>query len=123
MLPQARTRNGVGQTIKDLTDHPWAGAEVVMTLVARDEGGNEGNSEPFTFRLPERVFTKPLARALVEQRRDLALDAGARSQVTTALDALAMAPEKFAPDAGIYLGCARSSGRWFAPKPTTTCAR
>ncbi len=104
VLPQARTRNGVGQTIKDLTDHPWAGAEVVMTLVARDEGGNEGNSEPFTFRLPERVFTKPLARALVEQRRDLALDAGARSQVTTALDALAMAPEKFAPDAGIYLG-------------------
>ncbi len=29
VLPQARTRNGVGQTIKDLTDHPWAGAEVV----------------------------------------------------------------------------------------------
>ena len=28
ILPQARTRNGVGQTIKDLTDHPWAGAEV-----------------------------------------------------------------------------------------------
>ena len=41
MLPQARTRNGVGQTIKDLTDHPWAGAEVTMTLVAHDDGGNE----------------------------------------------------------------------------------
>ena len=104
VLPQARTKNGVGQTIKDLTDHPWAGAEVVMTLVARDEGGNEGKSEPFTFRLPERVFSKPLARALVEQRRNLALDAGARPLVTTALDALAMAPEKFTPDAGIYLG-------------------
>ena len=104
VLPQARTKSGVGQTIKDLTDHPWAGAEVVMTLVARDEGGNEGRSEPFTFRLPERVFAKPLARALVEQRRNLALDAGARPLVTTALDALAMAPEKFTPDAGIYLG-------------------
>ena len=97
-------QDGVGQTIKDLTDHPWAGAEVVMTLIARDEGGNEGKSEPFTLRLPERVFTKPLAQALVEQRRNLALDAGARSLVTTALDALAMAPEKFTPDAGIYLG-------------------
>ena len=75
-----------------------------MTLVARDEAGNEGKSEPFTFRLPERVFTKPLARALVEQRRNLALDAGARPLVTTALDALALAPEKFTPDAGIYLG-------------------
>ncbi len=104
VLPQARTRNGVGQTIKDLTDHPWAGAEVVMTLTARDEAGNEGKSEPFTFRLPERVFTKPLARALIEQRRNLALDTGARPLVTTALDALALAPEKFTPNAGIYLG-------------------
>jgi uncharacterized protein (TIGR02302 family) len=104
VLPQARTRNAVGQTIKDLTDHPWAGADVAMTLIARDEGGNEGHSEPFAFRLPERVFTKPLARALVEQRRDLALDANARPLVITALDALALAPEKFEPDAGIYLG-------------------
>jgi uncharacterized protein (TIGR02302 family) len=104
VLPQARTRNGNGQTIKDLTDHPWAGAEVLMTLTARDEASNEGRSEPFAFRLPERVFTKPLARALVEQRRNLALDTGARPQVTTALDALTLAPEKFTPDAGIYLG-------------------
>jgi hypothetical protein len=29
VLPQARTRNGVAQTIKDVTGHPWAGAEVV----------------------------------------------------------------------------------------------
>jgi uncharacterized protein (TIGR02302 family) len=104
VLPQARTRNGVGQTIKDLTDHPWAGAEVEMTLTAKDDGGNEGNSEPFAFRLPERVFTKPLARALVEQRRNLALDANARPLVVTALDALTMAPEKFEPDAATYLG-------------------
>ena len=104
VLPQARTKNGTGQTIKDLTDHPWAGAEVAMTLVARDDAGNEGKSEPFTFRLPERVFTKPLARALIEQRRNLALDANARPRVATALDALAIAPERFTKEAGIYLG-------------------
>jgi uncharacterized protein (TIGR02302 family) len=104
VLPQARTKNGIGQTIKDLTDHPWAGAEVVMTLMAHDEGGNEGKSEPFTFRLPERTFTKPLARALVEQRRNLALDANTRPTVINALDALAIAPEKFTPEAGVYLG-------------------
>jgi uncharacterized protein (TIGR02302 family) len=104
VLPQARARSGVAQTIKDLTNHPWAGTDVVMTLIARDEGGNEGKSEPFTFRLPERVFTKPLARALIEQRRNLALDAQARPLVTTALDALATAPEKFTPNAGVYLG-------------------
>ena len=104
ILPQARTKKGVGQTIKDLTDHPWAGAEVTMTLVAHDDGGNTGKSDPFTFRLPERVFGKPLARALVEQRRNLALDAHARERVLTALDALALAPDKFNTDASIYLG-------------------
>ena len=104
IMPQARTRNGVGQTLKDLTDHPWAGAEVTMTLVAHDDAGNIGKSEPFSFRLPERVFTKPLARALVEQRRNLAMDANARERVLTALDALMIAPDKFMPDAGVYLG-------------------
>jgi uncharacterized protein (TIGR02302 family) len=104
VLPQARTRNGTGQTIKDLTDHPWAGAEVTMTLVARDDAGNEGRSEPFSFHLPERVFTKPLARALIEQRRNLALDANTRPRVSTALDALAIAPERFTKETGIYLG-------------------
>ena len=104
VLPQARTKNGTGQTIKDLTDHPWAGAEVTLTLVARDDAGNEGRSEPFDFRLPERVFTKPLARALIEQRRNLALDANTRPLVTTALDALALAPERFTKEAGVYLG-------------------
>ena len=103
-LPQARTRNGVGQTIKDLTDHPWAGTEVTMTLVAHDDAGNTGKSDPIDFRLPQRFFSKPLARALVEQRRDLALDANTRPQVITALDALAIAPEKFTPDASVYLG-------------------
>jgi uncharacterized protein (TIGR02302 family) len=55
-------------------------------------------------RLPERLFTKPLARALIEQRRVLALDANQNSQVYTALDALMIAPELFTPEAGHYLG-------------------
>jgi uncharacterized protein (TIGR02302 family) len=104
ILPQARTKKGVGQTIKDLTDHPWAGAEVNLTLVAHDDGGNVGKSEPFSLRLPERIFTKPLARALVEQRRILAMDANARPRVLTALEALTLAPEKFTRDTGVYLG-------------------
>ncbi len=49
VLPQARARNGTAQTTHDLTEHPWAGAEVAMTLVARDEAGNEGRSEPHEF--------------------------------------------------------------------------
>jgi uncharacterized protein (TIGR02302 family) len=105
MMPNARTRNGVGQTVKDLSEDPYAGADVTLTLTAKDEAGNEGKSEPFNMRLPERLFTKPLARALIEQRRILALDANANPDVYTALDALMIAPELFmADEAGQYLG-------------------
>lgn len=103
-LPNARTRKGVGQTVKDLSENPYAGAEGHLTLVAKDEAGNEGHSEPFAMRLPERLFTKPLARALIEQRRNLARDANQAAQVKLALDALLIAPEAFTPQAGQYLG-------------------
>ena len=104
VLPNARTRNGVGQTVKDLSEDPYAGADVTLTLTAKDEAGNEGKSEPFNMRLPERLFTKPLARALIEQRRILALDANQIGQVYAALDALMIAPHLFTPEAGQYLG-------------------
>ena len=103
-LPQQRTRNGVAQTTRDITEHPWAGAEVVMTLVARDEAGNEGRSEPHELQLPQRIFVKPIARALIEQRRILALDAETRPLVLTALDALTIAPDRFTPEVAVYLG-------------------
>jgi uncharacterized protein (TIGR02302 family) len=103
-LPQARTRSGAAQTTHDLTEHAWAGADVVMTLTARDEAGNEGRSQPRELTLPQRIFVKPLARALIEQRRSLALDAESKPLVLTALDVLSIAPERFTPEPGIYLG-------------------
>lgn len=104
VLPQARARNGVAQTIHDLSEHPWAGTDVMMTLIARDEAGNEGRSEAVELNLPQRIFVKPVARALIEQRRNLALDANARPLVEAAIDALTIAPEKFTPEAGVFLG-------------------
>lgn len=103
-LPNVRTRNGVGQTVKDLSENPYAGADVTLTLTAKDEAGNEGRSEPFDMRLPERLFVKPLARALIEQRRNLALDANQKPLVLIALEALMIAPEAFTPELGHYLG-------------------
>src|SRR5262249_4068714 len=103
-LPQARTKSGTAQTTHDVTEHPWAGADVVMTLTARDEAGNEGRSQLYELTLPQRIFVKPLARALIEQRRILALDAETKPLVLTALDALSIAPERFTPEPGVYLG-------------------
>lgn len=97
-------RDGGARTTKDLVSHPWAGAEVTITLKAKDEAGNEGVSETKTIRLPERRFTKPLARALIDERRRLAFDASNRRRLVAVLTAFTDAPEKFVPSAGEYLG-------------------
>ncbi len=51
-----------------------------MTLVAHDEGGNIGRSDPIEITLPQRPFVKPIAKALVEQRRNLVLYPEARER-------------------------------------------
>ena len=87
----------------DLSAHPWAGSDVTLRLAAKDEAGLEGTSDPVSLTLPAHPFSRPLARALVEQRRKLALDADQRTHVLEALYALMIAPEKFMPEAGIYI--------------------
>jgi uncharacterized protein (TIGR02302 family) len=111
ILPQARTRAGTGQSSKDVTDHPWAGVTATVTLFAKDEGGNEGKSDSIELSLPARSFQKPLARALVEQRRNLAFDANARGNVGRALEALLLAPEKFTPEPAVFLGLRTAATR------------
>ncbi len=103
-LPGVTHGIGDADTTADLSDHPWAGARVSMVLVARDEGGNEGRSEPVEIVLPQKPFGNPLARALVEQRRLLVLDPGRRASVAAALDALMLEPDGFGTSKGVYLG-------------------
>ncbi len=102
-LPELHTRKGTGETTRDLSSHPWAGAKVTMTLVARDDAGQEGRSAPVEFTLPARGFANPLARAVVEQRSRLALDANAAPEVADGLDALTLAPATGIADFGNYL--------------------
>ncbi len=94
-LPEA-ARHVAQNSFVDLTGHPYAGLMVDGRLEARDAIGQKGMSAPFSFRLPARVFTDPLARALVEQRQNLAtFDAAGRKTVLLTLDALAIDPERF----------------------------
>ncbi|CAN0606393.1 unnamed protein product, partial [Ectocarpus sp. 12 AP-2014] len=97
ILPQTPT-GGTVETTRDLSAHPWAGLDVDMTLVATDGAGQEATSETLTVLLPQRPFREPLARALVEQRRLLAVDTRTRPRVLTALEGLALAPETFMED-------------------------
>jgi uncharacterized protein (TIGR02302 family) len=102
-LPGANARNGEATTYLELGKHPWAGLEVLMTLEAKDTAGQIGRTAPRRMILPERIFTKPLARAIVEQRRKLSDDPRYRPQVLKALAALTLEPEGFIDSIPIYL--------------------
>ena len=83
-LPRAYPKQAEGQSFHEIGDHPWAGMKVELTLIAKDLAGQTGRSEPIEIVLPERRFIKPLARAVVEQRRRLVEDPRDRLQVARA---------------------------------------
>jgi len=74
----------------DLTAHPWAGSDVLITLRATDVKGQQTETDPLSFKLPERIFTNSIAKALIKLRRDLVVRGmGARQDVMIALNQLA----------------------------------
>ncbi|MEI9885341.1 MAG: DUF4175 family protein [Rhizomicrobium sp.] len=100
-------------SFNDLTAHPYAGLDVDIALQAADGAGHVATTKPVTFRLPSRVFTHPLARALIEQRQDLSTTTqpAERSRIVRALDALTLAPQIFyAEQTGVYMGI--RAARW-----------
>ncbi|MBO0764926.1 MAG: TIGR02302 family protein [Hyphomicrobiaceae bacterium] len=116
-LPRAYPKLAEGHSLHEIGDHPWAGMKVELTLVARDLAGQVGKSETIEITLPERRFTKPLARAVVEQRRHLVEDSRNRLLVAKALDALTTEPEGFIDDLQVFLGL--RSAYWRLKKEET----
>lgn len=115
-LPSDHRAGEETKTTADLTEHPWAGARIRMTLLARDDADQTGHSETVEFTLPQRPFTKPLAKALIEQRRQIILDPDDRKPVQTSLDSLLIAPERFTPEWGIFLGLRVAADRYRVAK-------
>ncbi len=104
-LPSRRAKKGEARTSRDLTAHPWAGADVAMTLMVEDQAGQTGKSKAAEFRLPERIFVRPLALAIVEERRRLALDKRNRKSVAEMLDVITSThPEEFIKSNSVYTG-------------------
>ena len=103
---RANGRDETGTTTGDVAEHPWAGFMVEMTLTASDAAGHATASETKTFRLPERLFTKPLAKALIEQRRNLILEPDRSGQVQQMLEALVTYPEGLADSSGPIIAIA-----------------
>jgi uncharacterized protein (TIGR02302 family) len=92
-LKRAAPKEATGTSVSDLTAHPWAGLTVDMRLIARDQTGKTAESEVKSFKLPEREFHVPLAKALIEQRKALVMNPDERQHVVDMLDALLVWPE------------------------------
>lgn len=103
-VPGPQSKDGKAQTYLDFAPTPWAGRRVIMTLKAKDVADQTGVSPGIEIVLPERKFTKPLAKAVIEQRRKLFDNPDARRrQVAFALNALTLDPGEFFDDSRVYL--------------------
>jgi uncharacterized membrane protein YccC len=95
--------------------------KVELTLIAKDLAGQAGKSETIEITLPERRFTKPLARAVVEQRRKLTEDWRDRLLVAKAIDGLTTEPAGFIDDLQVFLGL--RSAYWRLKRDDTRAGR
>ncbi len=103
----------------DLTSHVWAGVPVQLRLYATDALGNTGYSEIVSMVLPEREFTHPVARAIIEQRKILVIAPEERMLVAENLDAIAEQTDEYAGDYTVYMALkmARSRLSWDRMEP------
>lgn len=105
-LNRGRVVDGTSKTIRSLVDHPWAGAEMLMRLRAYDQIGQEGVSEQIKIALPLRRFVDPLARAIIEQRRNLAMNANYAPLLADVIDVITLRPEQFEDKYAAYISLA-----------------
>jgi uncharacterized protein (TIGR02302 family) len=110
-LRRPNAREEQGKSTHDLASHPWAGLRVNLTLTVKDGAGQTAQSAPATFTLPERQFVKPLAQALIEQRKQLILFPERAPDVSEALDTLMLYPEGLVERSGHVVAVAMISSR------------
>ncbi len=95
----------------DLTAHPWAGLPASIQLMATDGTGQVGVSETYNFKLPERVFRHPVARAIISVRRQLSLDPDNRRPVMERLFDLSTRPKAFGELTSVFLALRTAQAR------------
>jgi len=91
--------------------HAWAGLYVEMVLTAEDGAGHKTSTLARRFKMPERPFIRPLAQALVEQRKKIILAPEAAPDVSTMLDAILLYPVDIRENSGLIINLAALNGR------------
>ena len=89
--------------IGEFSKHPWANLPIEAELFAVDAAGQESLSAPQFATLPGRRFFDPLAKAIVEQRRDLLWNRVNAPRVAQVLRAVSYRPEDIFRSETVYL--------------------
>ncbi|MEM8934975.1 MAG: DUF4175 family protein [Pseudomonadota bacterium] len=89
---------GQREIVVNLQEDPWAGLSVIARVAVEDGAGQTSATEEASVTLPERAFFNPLARAVVEQRRELSVAGSQWPRVGRSFDAMTFAPETFFVD-------------------------
>jgi uncharacterized protein (TIGR02302 family) len=112
MLPVTGKADAIVESYHDLTPHPWAGLEVNITLKATDGVGQHGVSDTMRFKLPERTFIHPVARAIVAARKNLTADPeGAKAAVFNKLDDIAWDQDQYDNDIVVFMALTTAGRR------------
>ena len=110
-LPDHHLKNAHGSSFNDLTASPWAGLHVRIQLEAADALGQTGKSEIMEFVLPERDFHNPIARAVIDERKELTRNPDDREPVVDALEDLSARPGLYNNDIVAFLGMRTAADR------------
>ena len=89
--------------IDDFSEHPWANLPVTLTLQVEDALGQTGTADPESIILPGKRFFQPVARAVIEQRRDLLWSKANAPRIAQILRAVSNRPDELFPDETTYL--------------------
>jgi len=110
-LPGEHLKSAHDASYHDLTAHPWAGLPVDIHLEAKDALGQTGESDTLRITLPERIFHNPVARAIIEERRQLTLDPSQRDVVSETLSDLSLQPSLYHDDKVVFLALRTAQAR------------
>lgn len=105
--------------VYDLASHPWAGLPVVFTFTAHDHLDQIAQSQPVHTILPERQFTHPVARKLIEVRKQLAWNPTAPyAEPMSVIEATSLFPGQYGNDTRIFLALRVATLRLFHNAPS-----
>jgi len=110
-LPGQHLTDPKGVGFFDLTANLWAGMPVRIEFQAKDALGQVGTSETMETVLPERQFRNPVAKALVEQRKELSRKASDRNDVADTISDLSLRPDRYNNDIVAFMAMRTAQAR------------